>query len=253
MEKGAHLFCINTRNCIDQIVMRMSHFAGRDAMDIDAFSEKTARQFCEELNLHEPADLYCLSEAQLSALERFGDKKARNLINAIEKSKHVKLNNYIFALGIPNIGAKTARDLAENFGSIEKLMAAKQDELTAINDIGDIVAESVTGFFADESNRAHTIKLLESGVSPVWEVKQAGGALSGMTVVVTGTLSGMTRQEAEEMIRQNGGKAASSVSSKTSMVLAGENAGSKLTKANQLGIRVVNEQEFKDFIEFKQS
>jgi len=248
VERGAHLFCVNTKGCLDQIVMRMSHFAGREAMDIDAFSEKTARKFCAELSIHEPADLYCLNAEQLAALERFGEKKAQNLINAIEKSKHVKLNSFIFALGIPNIGTKTARDLADNFGSVEKLMQATSAELTAIDDIGDIVASSVTEFFKNPDSRAHTERLLSLGVSPVWEIKQAGGALTGMTVVVTGTLTDLSRSEAEELIRMHGGKAASSVSKKTSLVLAGENAGSKLTKAVELGVRVVNEQEFKEML-----
>ncbi|MBQ3669773.1 MAG: NAD-dependent DNA ligase LigA, partial [Clostridia bacterium] len=247
-EKGAFLYCPNTYGCLDQIVMRMSHFSGREAMDIDAFSEKTARQLCVELNIHEPADLYELKSEQLTALERFGEKKARKLLDEIEKSKGVKLSSFIFALGIPNVGTKTARDLADRFGSVDALINADYDSLIEMDDIGDIVAQSIIGFFKDERNLNHTQRLLNAGVKPVWQKAASGGALAGKTVVVTGTLSRYSRTQAEELIRQNGGKAASSVSSKTSLVLAGENAGSKLDKAQKLGIKVIDETEFEQII-----
>ena len=247
-ERGAFIYCPNREGCIDQIVMRVSHFAGREAMDIDAFSEKTARQLCLALNIHEPADLYELSSEKLVALERFGEKKAQNLLDEIEKSKGVKLSAFIYALGIPNIGVKTARDLAERYGSVEALMKATREELMQMDDIGEIVASSVVGFFRDEANRAHTERLLSLGVHPVWQSARAGGALEGKTVVVTGTLVKYTRSQIEELIRQNGGKASSSVSAKTSYVLAGENAGSKLTKAQTLGVTVIDEDEFERLI-----
>ncbi|MBQ3763172.1 MAG: NAD-dependent DNA ligase LigA [Clostridia bacterium] len=247
-ERGAFLYCPNTYGCLDQIVMRVSHFAGRDAMDIDAFSEKTARQLCLALGIHEPADLYALTGAQLVSLERFGEKKAQKLLDEVEKSKHCRLSNFIFALGIPNVGAKTARDLAERYGSIEALIHADEISLLEMNDVGAVVAASIAGFFRDERNLGHTRRLLASGISPVWESSSSTGALSGQTVVVTGTLTKFTRAQIEELIRANGGKASSSVSAKTSFVLAGENAGSKLDKALKLGVKVVDEAEFEKII-----
>ena len=244
-ERGAHLFCPNREGCIDQIVMRMAHFAGREAMDIDAFSEKTARQLCLALGIHRPSDLYRLSGEQLTALERFGEKKARNLLSMIERSKSARLDAFIYALGIPNVGAKTARDLAERFETMDALMAADAETLTRMDDVGEIVARSVTGYFADPVTRAETERLLSLGVSPQWERRASGGALEGMTVVVTGTLASFSRAEAEEAIRAAGGKAASSVSKKTALVVAGENAGSKLDKARALGVRVADEAEFR--------
>ena len=244
VERGAHIFCPNRLGCMEQIVMRLKHFSGREAMDIEAFSEKTARQLILSLGIKEPADLYKITFDELSNLERFGEKKAKNLIDAIEKSKSVKLDSFIFAVGIPNIGRKTARDLAEKYTSMERFMAATEEELLEISEIGEIVAKSIVEFFSNEETRNECMRILQMGVRPVWEKKAEGGAFTGMTVVVTGTLSSLSRSEAEERIRVSGGKAASSVSKKTSLVVAGENAGSKLSKAQELGVRVINEEEF---------
>lgn len=244
-ERGAHLFCPNRDGCKPQIVMRLSHFAGRNAMDIEGFSEKTAGQLIDAGLAREASDLYALTEDQLSALDRFGPTKAKNLIAALEKSKSRRLDAFIFAMGIPNVGAKTARDLAQRFGSIDALAAASAEELTAMEDVGSVVAESIVGFFADPANRALLEDLRNAGVRPVWdEAPVQDGPFAGMTVVITGTLAGMSRAEAEEAVRAGGGKAAGSVSRKTSLVVAGENAGSKLTKAVDLGIKVIDEAEF---------
>lgn len=248
-ERGAHLFCPNRDGCKPQIVMRLSHFASREAMDIDTFSEKTAAQLVDAGLVQEADQLYGLTKEQLCALPRFGEKKAENLINAIEKSKACRLNAFIHAVGIPNIGTKTARDLAERFGSVEALRQASREELTAMDDVGEIVADSVVGFFEDPANARLVDALLAAGVKPAWEKKDtSGGAFAGMTVVVTGTLSSMGRSEAEEAIRSRGGKAAGSVSKKTSLVVAGESAGSKLTKAQALGVRVIGEAEFMEML-----
>lgn len=244
-ERGAHLFCPNRDGCRRQIVMRLSHFAGRDAMDIDTFSEKTAEQLVDAGLLQEADQLYRLTAEQLTGLDRFGEKKAAKLVAAIEASKHRRLDAFIYAIGIPNIGVKTARDLAERFGSMEALRAATAEELTGMDDVGEIVAESVRGFFADPANRRLVDALLAEGVVPEAPQRPAeGGAFEGMIVVVTGTLASMSRAEAEEAVRQAGGKAAGSVSKKTSLIVYGEAAGSKLTKAQALGVPVADEAEF---------
>lgn len=245
IERGAHLFCPNRDGCKKQIVMRLSHFAGREAMDIETFSEKTAEQLVN-LNLIQEADqLYALEKEQLAGLDRFGEKKAENLIQAIEKSKTPKLSAFIYAIGIPNVGVKTARDLADRFGTVDALRAADAETLTGMDDVGEIVAESIRAFFADPASARLVDALLAAGVQPQSPEKIAsGGAFEGMTVVVTGTLEHYSRAEAEEAIRRNGGKAAGSVSKKTSLVVYGEAAGSKLEKARALGVETIDEEEF---------
>lgn len=248
-ERGAHIFCPNRDGCKPQIVMRISHFASRDAMDIDAFSEKTVAQLIDAGLLQEADQLYALKKEQLCSLERFGEKKAEKLLRAIEESKSCALAAFIYAIGIPNIGTKTARDLAEHYRSMDALRQASREELTQIDEIGAIVADSVAGFFEDANNVRLVDALLAAGVSPEAPVQPvSGGALEGMTVVVTGTLSSFSRAEAEEAVRNAGGKASGSVSKKTSLVLAGENAGSKLAKAQTLGVRVIDEETFKSLL-----
>ncbi len=244
VERGAHLFCPNRDKCRPQLVMRLSHFASRDAMDIDTFSEKTAAQLVEAGLVHQADQLYRLDLSSLCRLERFGEKKAQNLLEAIERSKDRPLANFIYALGIPNIGSKTARDLAQRYPDLQLLRSAPREELLEMDDVGGIVADSIRSFFEDEENLRLVNALLAAGVHPRAPRKAAGGVLEGKTLVVTGTLSSMSRSEAEEAIRQAGGKAAGSVSKKTSMVVAGENAGSKLEKANALGVPVIGEAEF---------
>ena len=245
VETGAHLFCPNRDGCKPQIVMRLSHFASRDAMDIDTFSEKTAAQLVDAGLLQEADQLYALTKEQLCTLERFGEKKAENLIKAIEKSKKCSLAAFIYAIGIPGIGAKTARDLAERYRSVDALRNAKREELVQMDDVGDILADSIAGFFEDEANLRLIEALRNAGVAPEAPAQAvAGGPFEGMTVVVTGTLARFSRAEAEEAVRSAGGKAAGSVSKKTSLVVAGENAGSKLDKANALGVEVIGEAEF---------
>ncbi len=239
---GAHLFCLNRDTCKPQAVMRLSHFASRDAMDITGFSEMTADQLYDCLSVHDPADLYHLTMEQLLTLDGFKEKKAKNLLDALEKSKHCQLSQFLLAIGIPNIGKRTARDLAQHFGSLEKLMEADADALLQIDEVGAIVAQSIVDFFALPQNKEMVQRLLDAGVVPEGAQKAAeGGAFQGLTLVVTGTLPTLSRQEAEEFIRKNGGIAASSVSKKTSFVVAGEKAGSKLDKAQKLGVPVITE------------
>ena len=244
-ERGAHLFCPNRDGCKPQMVMRLSHFASRDAMDIDTFSEKTAAQLVDAGLVQEADQLYALKKEQLCALDRFGEKKAEKLLAAIEKSKDCALAAFIYAVGIPNIGIKTARDLAERYSSIDALRQAPREALVQMDDVGEIVADSIAGFFEDENNLRLVSALLAAGVAPsAPQAVAAGGAFEGMTVVITGTLEHFSRAEAEEAVRRAGGKAASSVSKKTALVVAGESAGSKLDKANALGVTVVDETEF---------
>lgn len=244
-QRGAHIFCMNRQTCRPQAVARMAHFASRQGMDIEAFSEKTAELFYDQLGVRSPADLYELQQSDMVALKGFGAKKAEKLLSELEKSKSCELDAFLFAIGIPNIGKKTARDLMEHFGSLDALMTANEEELVALEDVGAIVAASITEFFADEDNQRLVRRLLEHGVAPQIKRDQNAGTLfEGMTFVLTGTLPTLTRAQAEELIRRNGGKATGSVSKKTSVVLAGESAGSKLEKARALGVRIMDEAEF---------
>lgn len=248
--RGAHIFCTNRQTCRPQAIARMAHFASRQGMDIEAFSEKTAELFYDYLGVRSAADLYGLDKASMVTLKGFGVKKADKLLSELEKSKSCELDAFLFAIGIPNIGKKTARDLMEHFGSLDALMNAKEEELVALDDVGSIVAASITEFFADSENREFVNRLLCAGVSPQMHQEEAAGELfAGMTFVLTGTLPTLTRAQAEEMIRKNGGKATGSVSKKTSVVLAGESAGSKLEKATKLGVRIMDEAEFLLIIE----
>ena len=246
--RGVHLYCTNPLSCRPQIISRLAHFASRDAMDIDTFADKTAEQLFSELNVATIPELYTLRRERLLDLEGFGEKKAQNLLTALENSKHRPLSAFLNALGIPNVGVKTARDLSLTFGSLEKLRSATFEELVAIEDVGEIVAESVLSFFHDPRISKQIDDLIAYGVSPVADRAATASPISGKTIVVTGTLPTLSRKEAEDLILNHGGKAAGSVSKKTDYVLAGEAAGSKLTKAQQLGIPVIDEQTLLDWL-----
>jgi len=248
-EKGAHLFCPNVDGCETQVVNRISHFASRSAMDIETFSIKTAEQLFHSLNVHDPADLYHLQLDDLLKLPRWGEKKAQNLLDALEKSKQCDLDAFLNALGIPNTGARTARDLAERFGTLEAIRAATMDELLAIEGVGEIVAESIVTFFQTPRNIETVDRLLAAGVNPTFEAPvitatAEDSAFYGKTVVLTGTLQTMGRNEAKAKLEALGAKVTGSVSKKTDFVIAGVEAGSKLDKANELGVRVLTEAEF---------
>ena len=246
--RGVHLYCTNSLSCAPQIAGRLAHYASRDAMDIDTFSEKTAALFVEELKLKSIPDLYDLGPQDYMGLQGFGERRINNLMAAIERSKDCTLGAFIFAIGIPNVGAKTAKDLARRFGTIEALRSATVEQLTGVPDVGEIVARSIVDFFADPSIATQVDRLLAHGVKPRPEEVQQDSPISGKTIVVTGTLEKLDRRQAEALIESLGGKAAGSVSKKTDYVLAGESAGSKLTKARELGVRVLNEQEFFELI-----
>lgn len=246
--RGVHLYCTNSLSCAPQIAGRLAHYASRDAMDIDTFSEKTAALFVEELKLKSIPDLYDLGPQDYMGLQGFGERRINNLMAAIERSKDCTLGAFIFAIGIPNVGAKTAKDLARRFGTIEALRSATVEQLTEVPDVGEIVARSIVEFFADPSIATQVDRLLAHGVKPRPEEVQQDSPISGKTIVVTGTLEKLDRRQAEALIESLGGKTAGSVSKKTDYVLAGESAGSKLTKARELGVRVLNEQEFFELI-----
>ena len=246
--RGVHLYCTNSLSCAPQIAGRLAHYASRDAMDIDTFSEKTAALFVEELKLKSIPDLYDLGPQDYMGLQGFGERRINNLMAAIERSKDCTLGAFIFAIGIPNVGAKTAKDLARRFGTIEALRSATVEQLTEVPDVGEIVARSIVEFFADPSIATQVDRLLAHGVKPRPEEVQQDSPISGKTIVVTGTLEKLDRRQAEALIESLGGKAAGSVSKKTDYVLAGESAGIKLTKARELGVRVLNEQEFIELI-----
>ena len=243
-QRGAHIFCTNSLSCAPQIAGRLAHYASRDAMDIDTFSEKTAALLVEEMGLKSIPDLYDMTAEDFVALPGFKEKKTGNLMAAIEASKDCSLGAFVFAIGIPNVGSKTARDLARHFGSLEALRNANREQLMEVQDVGEVVADSIIAFFADSFIAAQVDRLLAHRVSPRPEEVQQQSPITGKTVVVTGTLPTMDRREAEALIERLGGKAAGSVSKKTGYVLAGENAGSKLTKARELGIPVLSEEEF---------
>lgn len=249
-QRGAHIFCTNSLSCAPQITARLTHYASRDAMDIQTFSEKTAALFVEELGLKTIPDLYDIGAPQLSVLGGFGDKKTAKLLAEIERTKDCSLAQFLFGIGIPNIGIKTARDLAKHFSSYENLADAGYEELVAINDVGEVVAQSIIDFMHDDRIKEQIERLFAHGVRPRDEVFEpaADNPILGKTLVVTGVLEAFDRQHAQAIIEKLGGKAASSVSKKTDMVLAGENSGIKLDKARTLGIKVINEAEFLQMI-----
>lgn len=241
-EIGPNLFCPNTLSCRPQLVMRMTHYVSRDAMDIESLSEKTIELLFSELSVQDIAGLYEITREQLTELPGFKEKRADNIISGIENSKNPELANYIYALGINNVGKKTAKDLAERYVTFDALKLAETDELVEIKDIGGVVAECIVDFFADENVKRVLKRLEDNGVRPK-PFKAAKGALEGKKFVITGTLDGYTRAEAGALIEKHGGTVQSSVGKTTDYLLAGENAGSKLDKASKLGVSVLNLEE----------
>ena len=252
LEGEAALRCVNPE-CPAQSLRNLIHFASRNAMAIDGLGEAVAIQLTDRGLVHTVADLYTLRQEDLLQLDKFKQKSANNLLAAIENSKQNNLDKLVFGLGIRNIGDKAAAQLAEHFGSMQALAAASAEEIAAIDGIGAIMAESVTEFFAKAGTVDLLARLRAAGVNMDWHGEKKGTALAGMTIVVTGTLPTLSRQEAEALIARNGGKASGSVSKKTAYVLAGEAAGSKLTKARSLGVPVINEAAFLRMIDQKET
>lgn len=234
--------CTNA-SCPAQLERHITHFAARDAMNIDGMGPAVVRLLIASGLIHDVADIYSLSAGEIEGLDRMGKKSAENLIAAIERSKSAGLDKLIYALGIRQVGEKAAKSLAEAFPDIELLFSASEEQISAIYDFGDISAHYIVNFFAHPQTRTLVDELKSRGVKTTYEVQKRGNIFEGMTFVLTGTLPTMKRDEASRLIEENGGKVSSSVSAKTSMVLAGEDAGSKLTKAQSLGVRIISEEE----------
>lgn len=247
-EDGAHIRCTGAE-CPAQLLRNLTHFASRDAMDIEGLGPAVVESLVDAGFVKTAADLYALEAQSVAALERMGNKSAENLIAAIERSKGNDLSRLLFAFGIRQVGQKAAKILSARFGTLDALCAATMEELTAVEDVGEITARNIVEWLANPQSRHLIESLREAGVNMTSTAAPAGDRLAGQTFVLTGTLERFTRDEAGEMIEQLGGKVSGSVSKKTSYVVAGEAAGSKLKKANELGIPVLTEEEFLTLIQ----
>ena len=247
LEDEAALRCVNPE-CPAQSLRNIIHFASRDAMDIDGLGTAAATQLVEKGMVHSAADLYDLTREQLLTLDKFKEKSADNLLAAIERSKENNLDKLLFGFGIRNIGDKAAALLAEHFGTLQAIREASIEQISGIDGFGGVMAQSVVEFFAKEGTSDLVHRLADAGLNMQWKGEPKGDKLAGKTLVVTGTLETLSRNEAEALIVKNGGKASGSVSKKTAYVVAGTAAGSKLTKAQALGVPVLTEAEFLDLL-----
>ena len=235
-----NIFCPNEL-CPDRIVNKLAHFASKNAMNIEGLSDKTILQLFKVLNVTKVSDLYKLQNSDLSILEGFKEKKINNLLNSIQKSKNVTLDRFIYSLGINGVGSKTAKDLARHFGTFENLKNAKLEDLIAIKDIGDTIAQNIVEYFQNSQNLSLICELFDSGIKlESLDSINLDSVFAGKTVVITGTLENMSRDEATTVLESMGANVSSSVSSKTDFLLCGENAGSKLNKAQSLGVKIID-------------
>lgn len=249
VEIGANLFCVNTYHCPEQIVGRLTHYASRDAMNLVGIRDQTAKQFYEVLGITNVADLYSITANDLAKLDGFKDKKIKNLLNAIQNSKEVDLSKFIYSLAIPNIGKKSAKLLAKEFGTFESFRNATLEQINSIFAFGDVMSENIIEYFENKNNLDIIEKLFENGVVVKENVASKSQKLSSLVFVLTGTLPTLSREEATKIIEDNGGTVSSSVSKKTDFILLGENPGSKYDKAKQLGIKMISEKELKKMVE----
>jgi DNA ligase (NAD+) len=241
-EGEVNSFCVNV-NCPAKLRESLLHFASRHVMNIEGLGDALVDQLLSKGLVHDIADLYSLKKEGLLQLERMGKKSAENVLREIEASKKLPLERVIFGLGIRMVGERTAEFLAEHFGSLDGLMDAGEEELVQVNEVGPRIAASIREFFAEEKNRRLIERLREAGLTFTGEAKVRGTKFAGMTFVLTGTLPTYSRDDAKKMIEDMGGKVIGSVSKKTSFVVAGEDAGSKLDKAGSLGVKVISEAE----------
>ena len=248
IEGESAIRCINY-SCSAQVKERIKHFASKGAFDFDGLGDKIVDQLVEKKLLTSYADLFKLDAETLAGLERMGAKSAANLIQAIENGKRISFARFIYALGIRHVGEHVAVLLAAHFESLEALASCSKDDLIAIEGIGPVVAESIASFFNREENLIIVDRILQSGVQIVFEVQKMTGLLDGKVFVLTGTLESMTRRQAKEMIAAAGGKVSGSVSRNTDYVVAGESAGSKLAKARELGIHIIDEVAFREMLD----
>ena len=237
------LRCTNPA-CPAQLARNIEHFASKKAMNIEGVGGKLVKALLDNHLIHDPSDLYYLTKEEIASLDRMGEKSAENFISSVEASKKSGLGRLIFALGIRHIGEVASAELASKFGSVEAIYDATVEEITETQDFGLVMAESVVDFFKKESTKYIISKLQSAGVVTSEEIKELSNEFEGLTFVLTGTLENMTRDEAAEMIKARGGKVSSSVSKKTDYVLAGEAAGSKLTKAQSLGVKIIDKEAF---------
>ncbi len=249
IEGNVHIMCPNSIACTPQLLARMEHFASRNAMDIEGLSEKTIAQLMNELNIKDIYEIYDLTYEDLINLDRFGDKKTKNLLNSIEDSKDRDLNRFIYAIGIPNVGERTARDLANRFESFDNLRNANVDQLVDIEDIGLIIAENIVEFFHDDNINGAIDTLLSKGIKINEKVNDnVSNKLDGKTFVITGTINNYKRDDIKELIENNGGIVTTSVSKNTDVLICGQKAGSKLTKARDLGIEIYENEKLYEFL-----
>ena len=246
-EIGANVFCVN-QDCRRRVILSLTNFASKEGMNVEGFSEMTAEVLYDSLGVRRFSDLYRLNKEELLQLEGFQDKKAENVLSAIEKSKQSPLENYIFALGIDGVGKKTAKDLAKKYKNIDNLANATALEILTTDEIGDIIAQNIVEFFSEEQNLKEIERLKEIGINPQFSEVILGDVFVNAKVVLTGTLEKYKRSEAQKIIESLGGEVSGSVSKLTTMVLAGAEAGSKLEKAQKLGVRIITEQEFDQMI-----
>lgn len=247
VETGANLFCPN-RRCRPRVIAKLTNFTSKNGMNVEGFSEQTAALLYDSFGVENTSDLYRLKREDFLSLEGFKDAKSDNLYGALQRSKNVNLANFIYALGIENVGKKTAVDLSNHFKSLQAFISANTETLVSIGDIGEITAESIVGYFSDENNLSEINALLSLGVTVDYINEKKGDVFSGEKFVLTGTLESFKRDEAAKIIESLGGEVLSSVSKNVTVVLAGENAGSKLDKARALNIKIMDEETFKSLV-----